>query len=366
MKKVLHLFPAYKIGGAPVNVLRFIKGSRDKVFNYAAAYKIDDQLFAEYINETEESFDVDLTSFKLKSFVKLLRIVRKINPDIIHANGKGGGLYAFLLFIFYRKKIFYTFRGFHIKYIGIKHKFHIYFEKIFSLFYVKAVAVSPSEKDFYLKITGVKAEKVEVIGNGVEITQSSLPRNIQMEVDRYRINIVSLSRIDEVKDIITMVKSFDLLKNTEAALHIMGGFLTGDESYKNEVDNVIKTLSSKDQIYLWGDIQGAGNYVNNFDIYLSTSLSEGLPTSIIESGLSKVPVVASDCNGNIDLIKDGQTGYLFLKKDIGGLVEKLSLCINQLGSKEQLEILENNLNQMNTYSINSHVSKLIKLYSKKD
>ena len=366
MKKVLHLFPAYKIGGAPVNVLRFIIGSKGKVNNYAAAYKVDDQLFNDYVLESKESFDVDLTSFKLKSFVKLLKIVRKIKPDIIHANGKGGGLYAFLLFIFYRKKIFYTFRGFHIKYTGIKHKFHIYFEKLFSLFYVKAVAVSFSEKEFYLKVTGVKAEKVEVIGNGVEISQRSLPMNMQTVVDKYRINIVSLSRIDEVKDIITMVKSFDRLKNADAALHIMGGFLTGDKSYKDEVDKFLKTLSSKGHIYLWGDIQGAGNYVNNFDIYLSTSLSEGLPTSIIEAGLSKVPVVASDCNGNIDLIIDGQTGYLFLKKDVNGLVEKLRLCINQLGSKEQLEILKNNLNQMNTYSINSHVSKLMKLYSKKD
>lgn len=365
MKKVLHLFPAYKIGGAPVNVLRFIKGSKDKIRNYAAACNIDGNLFNKYVEATDDSFDVNLTSIKLSSYLKLLRIVKIVKPDIIHANGKGGAFYAFLIYIFYKVDIYYTFRGFHIKYSGIRHTFHMLFEKLFSYCYVKAIAVSHSEKELYLKTTGVNDIKVTVIGNGVDISKMQLPSELQGVLDKYKINIVSLSRIDPVKDIVTMLKSFALLNNQDTALHIMGGFLDGDILYKEKVESTIKSLKCSDRVYLWGDMPSAGNYIHNFDLYLSTSLSEGLPTSIIEAGLSKIPVIASNCNGNIDLIKDFETGYLFSKKDIEGLVSKLQLAIDQLGSVEQSEILIKNLNQMHSYSIDSHVNKLIELYINK-
>ncbi|MDO6818170.1 glycosyltransferase [Zobellia sp. 1_MG-2023] len=366
MKKVLHLFPAYKIGGAPVNVLRFIKGSNDQIINYAAALKVDNRLFADYLENTDDSFDVDLTSLKWKSFIELLRIVKKINPDIVHANGKGGAVYAFLIYVFYRKRVFYTFRGFHIKYAGIKHKFYVYFERLFSHIYTKAIAVSHSERELFLKTTQVKAEKVEVIGNGVEISPRPLPPEMRCEVDKYKLNIVTLSRIAEVKDIETMVKGLELLNDTEVSLHIMGGYLSVDQFYKDRIDKIIAGLSCKDRIYLWGDIEGAGDYVHNFDLYLSTSLSEGLPTSIIEAGLSEVLVLATDCIGNIDLIVEGKTGYLFPKGDTAELVNQLKQAIGRFGSQQQSEIIANNLRQMKMYSISSNVSKLMYLYSRKD
>ncbi|MBU3026686.1 glycosyltransferase [Zobellia galactanivorans] len=366
MKKVLHLFPAYKIGGAPVNVLRFIKGSNNQIINYAAALKVDERLFADYLENTDDSFDVDLTGLKWKSFIELLRIVKKIKPDIVHANGKGGAIYAFLIYLFYRKRVFYTFRGFHIKYQGVKHKFYVYFERIFSRVYRKAIAVSHSERELFLKTTQINAGKVEVIGNGVEISPRPLPPEMRSKVDKYKLNIVTLSRIAEVKDIETMVKGLELLNDSEVSLHIMGGYLSVDQFYKEKVDKIIAGLSCKDRIYLWGDIEGAGDYVHNFDLYLSTSLSEGLPTSIIEAGLSEVPVLATDCNGNIDLIVDGKTGYLFPKGDIGKLESKLKQAIDQFGSQQQSEIIANNLKQMKSYSISSHVNKLMHLYSKED
>ncbi|MDI5886126.1 glycosyltransferase [Cobetia amphilecti] len=47
------------------------------------------------------------------------------------------------------------------------------------------------------------------------------------------------------------------------------------------------------------------------DIYLSTSDWEGLPVSIIEANYAGIPVIASNCPGNSDVIKNGITGWLF-------------------------------------------------------
>lgn len=50
-------------------------------------------------------------------------------------------------------------------------------------------------------------------------------------------------------------------------------------------------------------------------VYVSTALWEGMPVSIIEAGYAGLPVVASSCTGNIDIIEHGKTGWLFNTTD---------------------------------------------------
>lgn len=47
------------------------------------------------------------------------------------------------------------------------------------------------------------------------------------------------------------------------------------------------------------------------DIYLSTAKWEGMPVSLIEAIYSGLPLVASECAGNVDIIEHGLTGWIF-------------------------------------------------------
>jgi glycosyltransferase involved in cell wall biosynthesis len=51
------------------------------------------------------------------------------------------------------------------------------------------------------------------------------------------------------------------------------------------------------------------------DIYILSSRSEGLGTSLIEAGACGCPLIASDCGGPKDLIEHGRTGFLFPIED---------------------------------------------------
>lgn len=65
----------------------------------------------------------------------------------------------------------------------------------------------------------------------------------------------------------------------------------------------------------WLDKQAVMARLAEADIYLSTSRWEGMPVSLIEAQLSNVPVIASDCAGNIDCIEDGVNGWLYSSID---------------------------------------------------
>jgi glycosyltransferase involved in cell wall biosynthesis len=50
-------------------------------------------------------------------------------------------------------------------------------------------------------------------------------------------------------------------------------------------------------------------------VYLSTARWEGMPVSVLEAMSVGVPLVLSECDGNRDVVRDGETGYLFRSID---------------------------------------------------
>lgn len=61
----------------------------------------------------------------------------------------------------------------------------------------------------------------------------------------------------------------------------------------------------------WVSKDVVSEYLQNASVYLSTAQWEGMPVSIIEAIYAGLPVVASKCSGNVDIIIHNQTGWLF-------------------------------------------------------
>lgn len=371
-KRVLSLVLSYKLGGTAINSLRFIRNTHDKFEHFTIAHYLDNpkdrELREGYKKFTKKSFDVDTTRFKVSSVIEILKIVRQIKPDIIHVNGKGGALYGFFICLFYWRgfKLFYTMRGFHKKYSGIKHFLHMCFEFVFSLMVTNTIAVSDSERTYYLSETKASSKKTVVIPNGIEVIKEELPKSINNETRKYNVNIVSLSRINPQKDLITMLKAFERLDKEDISLHIIGGYLRdslSDQKYERDVQKLLKTLNCKSRVYFWGDIPFAGNLIHNFDIYWSTAIFEGLPTAIVEAMMSKVLVVGTNCRGNVDMIKHGETGLMSKMGDEEDCFLKLKRGIQLIYQEEGWIMLENAYKLSQKYSIENNVSSICELYN---
>ena len=98
------------------------------------------------------------------------------------------------------------------------------------------------------------------------------------------------------------------------------------------------------------------------DLYLSTSLWEGLPYSILEAISNKVPVVASNVDGNRDIIIDNQTGFLINALDISGTVNTV---VNVLTNPEIAEKTSVNAEKLikDHYRIRNNILQYEILYS---
>lgn len=80
------------------------------------------------------------------------------------------------------------------------------------------------------------------------------------------------------------------------------------------------------------------------DIFINPSYSEGLPTTVLEAGLMKCAVVATDVGGTSEIIEDRKDGLL-CKPEVLDIVEKLEILIKDKNLREQLS--ENLYNKIN-------------------
>ena len=203
-------------------------------------------------------------------------------------------------------------------------------EKFASLFGGKIVACSKSEKEA-IEEQGIK--NVTFINNGIK------PLQVEKKINTSnKITIISVGRLFIQKN----PKLFN-----DIALEFINNpniqfIWCGDGELKLELTSPnIKCTG-------WIKRKELENYLANADIYLSTSLWEGLPLSVLEAMSIGLPVVLSDCVGNRDLVENN--GFLYKNKkeainSINRLIEN-KILINKKGYNSKI-LIGNNFNIKN-------------------
>lgn len=167
-----------------------------------------------------------------------------------------------------------------------------YADKVLTLF----------EKNRQIEIDlGCPEEKLRIIPNGIDVNYFKNIEKISKDRLPGSINIGTVTRVVPIKDIKTMIQSFKIVKNiiNTAKFYIMGP-KDEDRQYYRECENLVKRLELKD-IYFTGKVD-VRKHLNNMDILLLTSISEGQPFAILEGMAAGKPFVSTDVGGCRELL----------------------------------------------------------------
>jgi len=99
--------------------------------------------------------------------------------------------------------------------------------------------------------------------------------------------------------------------------------LVGDGILRANIERLIGKLNLKNNIILAGWRQDIPRILAVIDIFILTSLWEGLPIVVLEAMASSRPIVVTQTGGIQEIIIDGKTGFLVPTRDIGRMAERL-------------------------------------------
>ena len=113
--------------------------------------------------------------------------------------------------------------------------------------------------------------------------------------------------------------------------------LVGDGFLLKKMKNLARDLKLGNKVRFLGIRKDIKEILSFTDIFLLTSLWEGLPLTLLEAMSMSIPVISSEVNGTTELIRNGVNGYLIAPGDLNGYVNKVTRllqnpsCIQRMG-----------------------------------
>ncbi|HEX2549294.1 MAG TPA: glycosyltransferase [Gammaproteobacteria bacterium] len=181
----------------------------------------------------------------------------------------------------------------------------------------------------------IPKERIITLYNMMDV-ESTEPQIYARDEARKTLNIAPndftfgiLARLAEVKDHRNLIKGFTLAKPycPNAKLIIMG-----DGVLKDAIQQQIQELHLQNDIILTGYLEDAPYLLKALDVFVLTSTREAFGRVLLESMISKVPIIATKTNGIPEVL--GDTGYLIDAKNPEQLAAKMIMFYQM--SKEKL------------------------------
>ena len=136
--------------------------------------------------------------------------------------------------------------------------------------------------------------------------------------------------------------------------------IAGDGPLREELQNLASQLGIQDKVLFMGFRQDIPAVLSVIDVFVAPSETEGLGLGILEAMAIGKPIVATSVGGIIEILKDGETGYLVPAKNSQELAKRV---IYMLKNEEEARCLGIKAREESRkYDINSNVKKIEEQY----
>ena len=300
----------------------------------------------------------------LKAIKQLKKIINKNKYEIIHCHTPVGGVLTRLAAKKARKKgtrVIYTAHGFHFYKGAPLLNWLIYYpiEKWLSRYTDCLITINKEDYELAKKKFR-KCKQIELVhGVGLDTTKFDIKISNQalatlkdeISIKKDNIVLTYIAELNKNKNQQLLIKTIEQIVKEGDTRYIL--LLVGDGKLKERYQKYVKKHKLENNIKILGKRNDIAKILKITDIYVASSLREGLPVNILEAMYMGLPIVATDNRGHRELIKNEENGYV-ISNDRDELKDKI---IRIYENKKQFK-----KNEIDTYKIEKVKEKMKKIY----
>jgi len=178
------------------------------------------------------------------------------------------------------------------------------------------VSVSQDARDQMLKFNMISPKKVKTIFNGIEpsrfISSSSKQLKneilVQLNLKPGSFIIGHVGRLAQEKDQSTLIRVLPELIQEGLDVSLV---IVGDGPMKAHLQRITRQYKLDARVYFLGYQENIPALVSIFDVFVLCSVMEGISLTLLEAMAAGKPTIVSNVGGNPEVVKDGETGFLF-------------------------------------------------------
>ncbi len=345
-KKVLHILASNQYSGAQNVVCTIIDNFKNK---YDMVYCCPRGPIEEILIEKKIKY---ILLNKL-SISEIKKVVKKYNPDIIHAHDNRASILSSL---FYRKckiishihgnnKIMNTFNPKSFLYYSVSKKFS------------KIIWVSDSSLDgYYFKNSII--DRSEVIYNVIK--QEEIIEKSELYECNEKYDLIFLGRLAYPKNPQRLIKIMRQIKENKSDIKLA---IVGDGKDKNEIELLIKQYNLNNNIKLYGFQSNPYPILKNSKLLILTSIYEGTPMCVLEAQCLGKPIISTPVDGIKKIVINNQNG--FLSENDNEIAEMILKILNDMELLREMS--KNSIKAFNkNNNLKEYLEKLEKIYNEKN
>jgi len=323
--KILLLTTRLNLGGIGIyttSLAKALKKRGEEVVVASSSGRLLKRLKTEGIEYIDLPIDTsaDIGIHTISSCIKLSRVIREKNIDLIHAQTRVTQVIAQLLANKRGLPFVSTCHGFFKRRLG---------RRLFPCWGNRVIAISDAVREHLVNDMGLAKDRVRLIYNGIDLSRFS---RIYSEDDKVLIRkeygiknlptVGIISRLSDVKGYEYLLAAIARLlpRIKDIQLLIIGD---GPVAYLEKLKRLTKDLRIEDRVVFHGACEDTSIPLAVIDLFCMPSIQEGLGLAILEAMAMALPVVASDAGGIYSLIRHEQNGILVPPKETDSLAEAI-------------------------------------------
>jgi glycosyltransferase involved in cell wall biosynthesis len=260
------------------------------------------------------------------ALTKLVKLMRRVRPDIVHTHtAKAGALGRLAAFLTKVPVVIHTFHGHVLRgyFPPLRTQVFVALERALARITTRLVAVSPSVRDDLLGMKIGRPDRFSVIRLGLDLEPF-------LEAERFRGDLRQELRIPDGHPLVGIVGRLVPVKAHDQFLAAAGRVaaataaqfvIAGDGELRKPLQARAKEMGLADRIHFLGWRADLRRIYADLDVVVLSSINEGSPVALIEAMASGRPVVATRVGGVADVVSDGVTGLLVSPGDEAALSE---------------------------------------------
>lgn len=206
------------------------------------------------------------------------------------------------------------------------------------------VCVSHDSARDAIRYLSLPASKVKVIYNPIiskqfyEKAKEPAPPHEWLDSTEKKI-VLSIGRLESVKDHKTLIQAFALIH----ARHPSKLVILGEGSLRDDLEKIATSLGLEKDVIFPGYIRQPFSIISHSDVFVLSSLYEGLPTVLIEALACRCPIVSTDIGSAREILNYGQYGHLTPVGDAEAMARAIQKTLDgdtRLAPKEWLSQFE--------------------------
>ena len=212
--------------------------------------------------------------------------------------------------------------------------------------------VKRKEEDFIIFSYGIDPKVFNKQNKG-----SGFRKKLGLENKKVLISTRNLYFVYNVK---LIIKALPMILSQEPEVRVI---IVGSGPEENNLKKIVKDMRLGDFVHFVGTVPNneLPVYLNDSDIYVSTSLSDGTSQSLMEALACGLPVVVTDVPANMEWVKDEEGGFIVSKADADMLAEKTIKLLRDPELREKMGIVNLEIAQRKA-DWNKNFDKLQKAY----